>query len=299
LLKRVVNALAERTAATLLPFDFDGKKVARGHAAILAGGRWEHSKNRPTRFPEGETNMTNESASDVGQVVIDEYLDSVERALIASRAPRSERTQVVQDLESQIAEMLAAEPQPLTEDSVSAVIARLEPAAHFAATYGNGTKEAAHSQPRVPRWVTPRVSWAVLAAISCWMIPIAALLIMMAGRSADGLTLLLLFMVGAGILFGPFALWKAVREMQSSTPAASRRDMVMIAAMVYSMVVPVLLMVVAVGITEEGAFVALGVIGFIYFQYLLVRRVHGYFGRFAPPRESNLGLTSGVCAPTA
>ena len=81
--------------------------------------------------------MTNQTAG-FGQAVVDEYLDAVERALIASGAPRSERTQVVQDLESQIVEMMAALPQPVTEESIRSVIARLEPPAHFAATYGNG-----------------------------------------------------------------------------------------------------------------------------------------------------------------
>jgi len=243
--------------------------------------------------------MTNPSESHIGQVVVDEYLDLVERALIACGAPRSERTQVMQDLESQIAEMLAVEPQPLTEESVRAVIARLEPPAQFAATYVNGTNEKPRSELPARRWRTPSVSWAFVAAVSCWMIPIGALLILMSGNSGNdrGLLMLLLLMVVAGILFGPFALVRAVREVQSSALGASRRDMVMISAMIYCMVVPVLLLVFAISVAEEGALVALGVVAFIYFQYLFVRRVHGYITRVAPPREPSLPLTGGVCAP--
>ena len=66
--------------------------------------------------------MTESSTPDVGRATIDAYLDSVEHALMAAHAPRSDRLQVLQDLESQIAEMLAREPAPLTEESVSAVI---------------------------------------------------------------------------------------------------------------------------------------------------------------------------------
>src|SRR5262245_33034613 len=42
----------------------------------------------------------------VGRAAIDAYLDSVEQALFAVHAPRGDRVQVLQDLESQIADML-------------------------------------------------------------------------------------------------------------------------------------------------------------------------------------------------
>ena len=87
--------------------------------------------------------MTENSTSGVGRAAIDAYLDSIEQALLAAHAPRSDRVQVLADLEAQIADMLAREPQPLTEEVVKAVIARLEPPSHFAAMYGNGKHGAA------------------------------------------------------------------------------------------------------------------------------------------------------------
>src|SRR6187200_3117103 len=89
--------------------------------------------------------MTENSTSEVGRAAIDAYLDSVEQALLAAHAPRSDRVQVLADLEAQIADMLAREPQPLTEEIVRMVIARLEPPSHFAAMYGNG-KQAPQSE---------------------------------------------------------------------------------------------------------------------------------------------------------
>src|SRR6476660_8294535 len=93
--------------------------------------------------------MTENTSSTVGRAAIDAYLDSVEQALLAAHAPRADRVQVLQDLESQIADMLAVGPQPLTEEIVQSVIAKLEPPSHFAATYCNGNGK----EPR-PAWVT-------------------------------------------------------------------------------------------------------------------------------------------------
>ncbi len=86
--------------------------------------------------------MTENSSSAVGRAAIDAYLDSVELALIAADAPRIDRLQVLQDLEAQIADMLAQQPTPLTEESVRSVLDKLEPPSHFAATYGNGKQTA-------------------------------------------------------------------------------------------------------------------------------------------------------------
>ena len=112
--------------------------------------------------------MTENPASSIGRSVIDAYLDSVEQALLAANAPRSDRAQVLEDLDSQMADMLG--PQPLTEEIVRAVIARLEPASHFAAMYGNG------KQPRVAAPVqvsSPRgIRWSYIAA-ACFAVSIS------------------------------------------------------------------------------------------------------------------------------
>ena len=111
--------------------------------------------------------MTENSSPTVGRAAIDAYLDSVEQALMSAHAPRSDRLQVLQDLESQIADMLTQQPMPLTEESVRAVLDKLEPPSHFAATYGNGTQTnpSAPSPSRFAR--LPRAPWPMIAAASC------------------------------------------------------------------------------------------------------------------------------------
>src|SRR4051794_9641757 len=71
--------------------------------------------------------MTENSTSDVGCATINAYLDSVEEALLAANAPRGDRVQVLADLESQMADMLAQHPAPLREEAVKSAIEKLTP----------------------------------------------------------------------------------------------------------------------------------------------------------------------------
>jgi hypothetical protein len=244
--------------------------------------------------------MTDQPATDTGRAVIDEYLDSIERVLIAAHAPRSERTQVVQDLESQIADMLASAPQPLTEDAVRAVIARLEPPEHFAATYGNGQKETAKSETKAAGWSAPKIGWVYAAAISTGLIPLAVLLGVAAfeGRAAALGGLLLLIALMAAV-FAPYALVRAARDLESPPPSATKRATVLVAAMTYSIVVPLLLLYIAVGVTHGAVLMAMGLLAFFYFEYLLLRRVYRRLGGWALFSEPAAPLANGVCAPTA
>ena len=91
--------------------------------------------------------MTEHSfAPDISCDPIDVYLDAVERAMTAAHAPRTDRLQVLQDLEAQIADMLAQQEQPLTDEAVCAVIAGLEPPSHFAENYGAHPSRAKQNQ---------------------------------------------------------------------------------------------------------------------------------------------------------
>ena len=108
----------------------------------------------------------NSSSAHVSCDPIDVYLDAVERAMTAARAPRTDRLQVLQDLEAQIADMLAQQPQPLTDEAVCAVIANLEPPSQFAADYAS-EKETTDATPASPTGPLSRNRWAVAAAISC------------------------------------------------------------------------------------------------------------------------------------
>src|SRR5262245_905019 len=122
--------------------------------------------------------MTENTSSAVGRAAIDAYLDSVEQALLAAHAPRADRTQVLQDIESQIADMLAVGPQPLTEEIVQSVIAKLEPPSHFAANYVNGSASVNSPQPawRIQIARRPVIRWPIVAELSCASLAFGCLL---------------------------------------------------------------------------------------------------------------------------
>src|SRR4026207_1633446 len=107
--------------------------------------------------------MTENSTSDVGRATIDAYLDSVEEALLAANAPRGDRVQVLADLESQIADMLAQEPAPLTGEMVKWFIEKWEPASHFAAMYGNCKQPCTDRSRAVVYPVLDTIRWSRVA----------------------------------------------------------------------------------------------------------------------------------------
>jgi hypothetical protein len=219
--------------------------------------------------------MTDHSNSDVGRAAIEAYLDSVDEALIAAHAPRSDRMQVLQDLESQIADMLSQQPQPLTEDAVVAVIKTLEPPSHFAATYGNG------KQPTAPatefHWRLPKYRWPLVSAISAAVLPVGCLLLWFAigtrAYDAAGFIVLLLFV---SCVFTPFALWRARKQLRAEAENPRDRDLMLKSTIVYAAVAPALVVALAAAATEGVALILLGVVAFVYIQYLVIRRVCRY-----------------------
>jgi hypothetical protein len=229
--------------------------------------------------------MTDESSSAVGRAAINAYLDSVELAMIAADAPRIDRLQVIQNLESQIADMLAGQPSPLTEESVRGVLDKLEPPSHFAATYGTGKQSASPTAAAPSRVVRlPRISWPMIAAGSAAILLLGCLFGLLAINSGpnDLLILLMLLCLLVGFVLTPFAIWKAYNQLLAQ-PGAPGRALVLNSMIVYSVIVPALLMCFITAITEGYALFLLGIAAFFYFQYLLVRRVSRRLDEALPP----------------
>src|SRR3954468_13648267 len=211
----------------------------------MDGRRHEYPENHLQRVYPGDKFMTEYSSSDVGRAAIDAYLDSVEQALLAAHAPRGDRVQVLQDLETQIADMLAVGQQPLTEELVQSVIAKLEPPSHFAATYGNGSG----NEPR-PAWATQIASrssfrWPFVAALSCACLCVGCLMLLLAGGTmfnGGPFVVLIVLMLLAGFVLTPVALWKAVKQLQAQPDEHRDRELVLKSALVYCVIVPALLM---------------------------------------------------------
>jgi hypothetical protein len=203
------------------------------------------------------------------------YLDAVERAMTAARAPRTDRLQVLQDLEVQIADMLAQQPQPLTEESICAVIASLEPPSQFAADYATEkeSRESTDAAQAGPTGTLARNRWAVAAAISCALIPVGCVLLLLAG--AERLhgpvvgALVLLMLVGGVIT--PIALWKAFQQLRAE-PKLLGRDLALPTLAIYCTVVPALLFILACVATDGYLLIPIGIAAFGYLQYVHVRR---------------------------
>lgn len=249
--------------------------------------------------------MTENSSSVVGRTAIEAYLDSVEQALFTAHAPRGDRIQVLQDLESQIADMLATGPQPLTEETVQSVIAKLEPPSHFAATYGSG------KDPRQP-WVTQitrrsLIRWPLVAALSCACLTVGCLLVLIASAtSVNGpVVLFTILMLMVGCMLTPLALWKAIKQIQAQPERSRDCGLVLKSALVYCVVLPVLLMGCIIFATHGLIFVPLGLGALVYLQYLVVRRVQRHLSGILPkqpiddatPQTAALSVGTGMSVP--
>jgi hypothetical protein len=244
--------------------------------------------------------MTENSPPDVGRAAIDAYLDSVEQALLAAHAPRSDRLQVLQDLESQIADMLAREPAPLTEESVRSVIEKLEPPRHFADTYGHATESTPPSSTgrfaRLPhiRW---SVNWPTVAALSCTMLIFGCLLAMLAAgaSSADPILGVSMFLIVLGFVLTPIALWKAFRQLQaqSSTRQDLGRELVLKSTAVYCTLAPALPILLAIVVTEGVILFPIGIAAIIYAQYMLIRRLWRHMAE-SLPKQPDAASTSEI-----
>lgn len=237
--------------------------------------------------------MTENFTSDIGRAAIDTYLDAVEQALFAVHAPRSDRVQVLHDLESQIADMLAQEPAPLTEAAVQAVIAKLEPASHFAATYGNGKQSrAAKSIPAQARGMA-EVRWTWIAA-ACFVLPIIGILLeVMFGLSARGdlrvrfSGAFLVLSVVAALVATPSALAMAYRQLRAQPDRFPDRNLAMKLMIGYAIIAPALLMIIFAEWTYGLVLVPFGAGAFLYFQYKLVRQLQRHLQEKLPPRPQS------------
>ncbi|HEY4232380.1 MAG TPA: hypothetical protein VGM76_03070 [Lacipirellulaceae bacterium] len=236
-------------------------------------------------MPEHSTTAT-VGSNVVGCDLINAYLDSVEQALISAGAPRTDRLQVLQDLEAQIADMLAQQPRPLTEDIVHSVIAQLEPPSHFAANYANG-KELNAAETR-PSRSQSRFRWPMIAAAGCASVLIGYVFLMLAAAigaagPAVGMIAMLLLI---GIAVTPLAIWKSIKQSRAGLALPADRNLVLRTAIVYAAVVPTSLLLLACAATQGIIMIPIGMVAFVYFQYALVRRLWHRLNDTLPPQPT-------------
>jgi hypothetical protein len=223
----------------------------------------------------------------VGCDAIDAYLNSVEQALITAGAPRADRLQVLQDLESQISDMLAQFPLPFTEEIVQSVIAKLEPPTHFAATYGNGKEPVA---AKVRRSIAlPECRWSMIAAAGCASILMGYVLLLLAAAvGAHGPVIGLIgILLLVGTIVTPPAIWQSVKQLRAEPATLTNRNLVLRSAVIYAAVVPTSLLLLACAATQGMIMIPIGIIASVYFQFLIVRRLWRRMNDTLPPQPTN------------
>ena len=108
---------------------------------------------------------------------LDVHLDAVERALIAAGSSRERRRGVVDDLEAQITDMLAAKSETPTIADLDAVLATLDPPAAYGQAASGEPMRAAMPvvTPTAGPMARPRYSRAAIAGLICILVSIVPL----------------------------------------------------------------------------------------------------------------------------
>jgi hypothetical protein len=232
--------------------------------------------------------MTENSTSDIVRMTIDAYLDSVEEALLAANAPRGDRVQVLADLESQIADMLAQQPAPLTEEIVKSVIEKLEPASHFAAMYGNCQQPRTDQSREVVDPVLDKIRWSRVA-IACFVLPLFGTSLEFAFHFLYhvGNGAVLVLSIVAGLIATPFALAMAYWQVRARPGRFPDRNLVVNMIVGFAAVAPAFAMIVLTEWTYGLVLIPFGFVAVVYLQYTFVRRVCRHMVNALPPQSGN------------
>jgi len=171
--------------------------------------------------------------SAIGADRIDVYITSVERVLLTAAVPAAERVQILDDLETQITEILASEPLPISDQAVAAVIARLEPPNHFAEIYSaNPQPSPTPTEPPAAQTYSP---WVLFAAGSCAMIGLSCLLLLLFAAnevSPPVAITVILFLLTCAVLC-PLALRQGLTQLRTAPERYCGSKLATSTAMIY------------------------------------------------------------------
>jgi hypothetical protein len=253
--------------------------------------------------PAGNDSIGTDSA--VGADRIDAYITSVEHVLLAARVPATERVQILGDLETQISEMLQSEPLPISDATVAAVLARLEPPSHFAATYATEPQSVPSAAPRAA--VSRYNPWVIVAAGSCAALIVSFLLLMLcaAGRVAPPVAFMVLLLLLASAILVPLALRRGLAQLRTAPDQHRGQELATGTALVYWTVVPLLLLLFVSVLTDGYILIPIGLAAFAYCHYLLLRRLHHRLTNPAPEERTtrsfrdSLWRFTGLSQPTS
>jgi hypothetical protein len=218
------------------------------------------------------------------RALIDDRLDAVERVLLLAGVSRGERGGIVEEVETQVYELLArrTSEEPTRRD-VQAVLAALDPPEAYAPE-GYRERAADAAAPPVPRPRQPRPSLLAIASAAVGVLTLL-LFVVLSGISAEvssGLGLLLLAVFGllvpaAVTTGGAVSLW----HIRRSDGWLFGLPVALFATMLYPLILANVLLVTAMMLFDEsGLFVVAG-LAFLTANVVLVyyawkSAAHGY-----------------------
>ena len=123
-----------------------------------------------------------------------------------------------------------------------------------------------------------------------------------AAMNDRGMLDFMMFLVLVTVVLTPLALWMAHRQLRAH-PGTPRRDLVLKSTAAYAALVPTLVLLFLVGITDGFVLTALGVVAFVYFEYLFIRRIWRQLAEALPPQPTSSPTRdtngNGASAPVA
>ncbi len=143
----------------------------------------------------------------------------------------------------------------------------------------------------------------MIATASCALLAIACLFaVFAAATNARGPFDLLMFLAIVSFVLTPIALWMAYRQLRAH-PDTPGRDLVLKSTTVYAALALALLLLFLAAITEGFVLTALGVVAFVYFEYMLIRRIWRHMAEALPPQPTSSPTRdtngNGASAPVA
>jgi len=223
---------------------------------------------------------------------IDDHLDAIERVLLAGGVSRCERRGVVDEVENQIYEMLAARAEQESAEAVATILAQLDPPAAYAPELASAPAAPVDPAPRLrgawrlwqawwsPRPGVPRVSrpalvaavWTVLAAMLC-------LAVFADRRPPDGaITLFLLFGMTAPIGVTALGFW-AVRRIRRSAGQEYGLPLALVETFFFPIVLANLALIGLLAAADGAGLVFLAVLVIVGANVGLARYAWRRFGR--------------------
>jgi len=238
---------------------------------------------------QAEANLPNPLPDDARRR-IDDHLDAIERVLLAGGVSRGERRDVVDEVETQIYEMLAARAEQQPTEAVAAILAQLDPPDAYApesATAPTAVEPALALRGLWRRWQgwwfprssVPRVSRPAFVAAVWFGLAALFFLAAFSYRRPPSLLLSLMFLFGMTAPIGVTALgfW-SVRRIRRSAGREYGLPLALVETFFFPIVLANLALIGLLAATDGAGLVVLAVLVIVGANIGLARYAWRRFG---------------------